>query len=65
MLLANNIEDTSKDDFVEKMMQKLKGSTNEDRIYLDRYFDWQSGLIEHEEVVKLYVKTSFYKKQVK
>jgi hypothetical protein len=55
--------DTDKSDFVNELMEKLNGTTVEDKIYLGKYFDGLMGLIDHEEVIKSYMRTTFIQRK--
>jgi hypothetical protein len=59
MQLTNIDPMLDRKDFVNTWMKKLNGTTVEDKIYLGKYFDGLIGLIDHEEVIKSYMRTTF------
>ena len=63
MQLINIEPNTDKTEFVNKWMEQIKGTTPADKIYLELYFDGLMGLIDHEVVIKSYMRTTFIQRK--
>jgi hypothetical protein len=63
MLLTNIEPKADKNEFVNKWMEQIKGTTPADKIYLELYFDGLMGLIDHEVVIKSYMRTTFIQRK--
>jgi hypothetical protein len=62
MLLSTNIATyATKQDFILDWMKRLDGQTLEDQQYFGKFYDYLKGVEKHEEVLKCYIRTSFYK----